>query len=199
MINRLLLLSLIFILFQNTLQAQEGFFENRPITVTIFNHSIGVPFKDYFKKPLNIGIAIGTEFTYRQQTYNSTHQSLQIGWYHHKNLGSGFLFKSDLIQRFNSSNNIWGEVSISAGYFHTFSISDVYQLNEKGNYQKTADTGSPAFLFGGGFGGGFQINTANQFTTRPFIKYEALLETPYTSFIPIMPHTLLEIGSRFGN
>ncbi len=176
--------------------AQNDFFQTHPLTITFYNHSIGVPFKDYLKFPLNFGIAIGTSFNYSTNTSNSRHQAVQIGFHHHKHLGTSLLLKTDFIQRFNTKDNVWGEISVSAGYLHTFNHYPIYSPDKKGKYSKKRDFGIPSFVFGGGVGAGFQLDDVQDMIWRPFVKYEALLETPYSSFVPIFPHTLFEIGAQ---
>lgn len=178
-----------------TVQGQNDFFKNPPISISLYSHSIGLAFKDFVKKPLNIGIAIGTEFTYQRKEISSTHQRLEIGWYHHKNLNTGLWVKTDFIQRFTAESGLFGEVHVGVGYSHDFNAYETFVFKD-GSYQKQKQSGKGTFIGGAGLGSGYGLEGDGNYIISPFVRYEGWLQLPYSKFQKVLPHTLFHLGTR---
>ncbi len=183
-----------FLLWTIGLHAQNDFFKNPPITISLYSHSIGLPFKGLAKQPLNLGIAVGTEFNYNTKDISSTHQRLQLGWYHHKNLSTGIWLKTDFVQRFTTKDGFFGEFNAGIGYLHEFNAQETFVF-ENGAYQ-SQQQGKGTFLAGGGIGGGYQWTMDDKWIVAPFVRYETWLQMPYSKFQAILPHSLLHVGTR---
>lgn len=188
----------VFLLCIATMQvnAQSDFFKNPPLTISIYNHFIGVPFKDFFKKPINIGVAVGMEFSYGQNTVNTWGQKLEIGWYHHKNLSTALWIKTDLVYLHTTSSGVFGEAQTGIGYIHDFNAQQTFKQGKDGKYKTIKHSGKGGLLLGAGFGTGYVLDSDNGNTIAPFIRYEAMLQTPYSKFQSIFPHGLLHLGIR---
>jgi len=183
-------------LFSIALQAQNDFFKNPPIIISFYSHSIGTPFKDFVKTPLNFGLAIGTEFTYNQKEIQSLHQKVEIGWYHHKNLQKGFWVKTDLVRRYKAKKGLYGEAQVSLGYLQDFNAYETFELTE-GRYQKVENASKGHFLGGFGLGAGYETTVNDKYLVAPFVRYESLLQFPYSKLTAVLPHTLFHVGTRF--
>ena len=86
-------------LLSNCLYSQSDFFQKPAFSISLVNHSIGIPFKDVFKKPFNFGISISADFPYGQRQF----QKIEAGWYKHKNLSSAVWIKTDYVRRFQDN------------------------------------------------------------------------------------------------
>ena len=177
--------------------AQEaGFFQKHPVTISIFNHSVSLPFKDIFKRPLNIGISIGTEFLYTSGKHFSMHQTVQLGWFYHRELGTSVYVKSDFLNRLTASNGLFGEIQLGLGYMHSFYDKKVFELDNNGSYVQLTDKGYPGIIGGIGVGGGWRINPSSPVSISPFFRYEWMGQYPYSEFPPVFPHSMVHLGSR---
>ncbi len=176
--------------------AQSDFFKNPPLTISFYNHSIDVPFKDIFKTPINFGVAIGTEFKYNQGTPNAWRQKLEIGWYHHKNLSTAVWLKTDVVYRYQTTDGLFGEAQIGVGYIHDFNAYQTFQLKD-GQYQAISHKGKGGLLVGAGVGTGYEFELNDNYNMAPFVRYESFIQTPYSKFQSIFPHALFHVGSRF--
>lgn len=182
-------------LFYITTQAQNDFFKNPPIILSFYSHSIGTPLRDFIKTPLNFGLAIGTEFTYKQKKIKSLHQKVELGWYNHKNLQKGFWIKTDLVSRYRTKSGWYGETQGSLGYIQDFNALETFELRE-GQYQKIEKASKGHFLGGFGFGGGYETAVNDKYVVAPFVRYEGLLQFPYSKLTAVLPHTLFHVGTR---
>ena len=64
-----------------SVKAQEDFFDQPIFSISIYTHSIGIPFKHIIKKPVNFGLAIGAEFQYPNQSATRHVQRIEIGYF----------------------------------------------------------------------------------------------------------------------
>ena len=179
------------------LQAQDGFFDRPAFTISLYNHSVGIPFKDFVKRPLNFGVAIGAEFSYPGKSSDKRFQRLELGFYHHKNLNTAVWVKTDFIRRFKTENGLMGEVQVGAGYIRDFNAYQTFELGSDGKYQAKKRASTGGFITGIGIGGGYELNINDQYAVTPFVRYESFLQMPYNDLSPYFPHSLLHLGSRF--
>ncbi|MFK7932027.1 MAG: hypothetical protein AB8G22_00875 [Saprospiraceae bacterium] len=167
-----------------------------PLTITVFNHSVGIPFKDFIKTPLNFGVSIGTEFTYRQAENSSYHQQVAIGYYYHKNLNSALYLKSDFVYRYTTNGGWFGEVQVGAGYLRDFNEQLTFKRSEAGEYLPQKSRSYGGMIAGGGVGTGFRMQVNEQLNIVPFARYEGFFQFPYSELTSVFPHSLLHVGSR---
>lgn len=189
-----LIASFIFLFFINfSLIGQSDFFERPVFSISFINHSVGIPFKDYFKKPLNFGISLGADFGYNNKNF----QKLEIGWYNHANLNTALWVKTDYVRRFQTEQGFVADLQAGLGYMIDFSSLQVYKLNENGRYQAGKNR-SGGLLIGAGFGAGYRfLLDEESIGLTPFVNYQSMIQLPYGKLLPIFPHNLLSIGTRF--
>ena len=48
-----------------------------------------------------------------------------------------------------------------------------------------------------GFGAAYNIKINEEVSISPFVRYEGMLQTPYASLLPFLPHSIVNVGSRF--
>ena len=179
-----------------TIQAQSDFFKNPPIIISIYSHSVGMPFKTLVKQPLNLGVAIGTEFTYKQKDKRSLHQKIEIGWYNHENLNTAFWVKADLVSRYKITGNWYVETQAGLGYIHDFNAYETFELQE-GQYRKINNASKGGLIAAFGLGTSYSLEMNEKYTLSPFLRYEGWLQFPHSELAPVFPHTLLHLGTRF--
>jgi len=179
-----------------SVQAQDHFWDKTSWTIGLVSHSVSLPFKDVFKKPLNLGIVLGAEYTYKQNKVNSWHQRLELGWYHHKELNTAFWAKTDIISRFTAENGLYVDIQVGLGYMYDIPAYKTFKV-ENGEVIRPKIGGKGALISDFGIGGGYNINIKNNRIVTPFVKYESIFQFPYSDFVPVFPHSLLHVGSRF--
>jgi len=174
------------------IQAQNDFFKNPVWSISVFNHSIGLR----TKKPINLGVTLGAEFTYNQKEIGSWHQKVEIGLFRHKNLNKALYLKTDVVRRHTYKNGLFHEGQFGIGYIFDTPANQPFVQNDDGAFQASNLSGRSNFITGIGIGGGYQFTTKEQITIAPFFRYEAMLQFPYSDIAPIFPQSLLHIGSR---
>ncbi|MCG8326502.1 MAG: hypothetical protein MI974_02395 [Chitinophagales bacterium] len=189
--------TIVFLLVSLASYAQKSFFDQPAFIISVYNHSVGIPFKDYVKTPLNFGFALGVEFSYPGKSYGKQFQKVEVGFYHHQNLHSALWVKTDFIRRFITDDGLFGEVQFGMGYMREYNAYQTFELTTDGTYKSKDRSSTGAFLAGTGIGGGYQFNVADKYNIAPFLKYEGLLQLPYSKLQPFFPHTLIHLGSRF--
>lgn len=176
-----------------SLIGQSKFFEQPIFSISFISHSVGIPFKDYFKKPLNFGISLAADFRYNEKNF----QKLELGWYHHANLNTAFWVKSDYIRRFQTEKGFVTDLQAGLGYILDFSNRQIYELDKNGIYQKGKNQ-KGGLLVGAGFGVGYRFSLDEEkIGLTPFVNYQSMIQLPYGKLLPVFPHNMLSVGSRF--
>ncbi len=182
-----LLVGLVFVsAFGQESQLQKQTF---PITITIFSESIGLPNFKNLLKGSNFGVRLGTELYYRQRDSQRVFQTINIGFYRHKNFQNSFYLSSEFGYR-ALFGKAFADGTIGVGYLLINSALPRY-AKEGSSFVKSSSTFGrfvPTF----GFGAGYQLKTMAVFS-----RYEMFGEMPFGfNGLPVLPHRALHLGTR---
>lgn len=161
-----------------------------PLTITLFSESVSMPnFRNIFKNP-NLGIRVGTELYYSRNENHQLIQTINLGYYYHKDFQKGLYLSSEFGYR-KFFNKAFVDATVGVGYLLINSALPRYEL--KGNdFERIGNT------FGRimptlGFGAGYQFDKVSVFS-----RYEMFGETPFGyKGVPALPHKALHVGTRF--
>lgn len=161
-----------------------------PLTITLFSESVSLPnFHNIFKNP-NLGIRIGTELYYSKNENRQFMQTINLGYYYHKDFQSGLYVSSEFGYR-KFFNNVFVDGTLGVGYLLIDSALPRYELKGT-DYERISNT------FGRimptlGLGAGYQFESVSIFS-----RYEMFGETPFGfNGLPALPHKALHLGTRF--
>jgi len=161
-----------------------------PFTITFFSESVSLPnFRNIFKNP-NLGIRIGTELYYSKNESRQLIQTINLGYYYHKDFQNGLYLSSEFGYR-KFFNKAFLDATIGAGYLLIHSALPRYERNGN-DYERIGNT------FGRimptiGLGAGYQFDKVSVFS-----RYEMFGETPFGyKGVPVLPHKALHVGTRF--
>ncbi|MBI3221202.1 MAG: hypothetical protein HYZ44_16960 [Bacteroidetes bacterium] len=176
-----------------TIYAQDvKHYSDFPITISVNFHAFALPFRDLKANFSNIGIGLGTEVALNSSA--TWVQQIGVVWYHNKALGNGLLFSTQNVWRPTFGSNGYGEVKGGVGYLQSFLPTTGFrQVN--GTWKETGRKGKGMFCVPLGIGAGYDIRQS-QSLISPFINYQFLAVTGYNTSIPVVPNTLIQIGSR---
>ncbi|MEM1326370.1 MAG: hypothetical protein AAGI23_10470 [Bacteroidota bacterium] len=189
--HTLLLTSII--LSTTCLFSQSDFLRQPAFNISLVHHTVGIPFKDFFKKPLNLGLSFSVDFPYTDRQF----QRLEVGWYKHKNFASALWVKTDYVRRFQDSEGLFADVRGGIGFIRDFNALDSYELTSEGVYQLKKRHGKSGLIGGLGVAGGYSFEPAEATQLSPFLDYQGFIQFPYLNIAPVLPHSLLSIGTRF--
>jgi hypothetical protein len=186
------LLLIAFLLAGSSIIAQDSGSKNGnfPLTITLFSESVSLPnFRNIFKNP-NLGIRIGTEIYYAKNESRQVIQTINLGYYYHKDFQNGLYLSSEFGYR-KFINKAFVDATLGVGYLLIDSALPRYE--RKGNdYERIGNT------FGRimptlGLGAGYQFESVSVFS-----RYEMFGETPFGfNGVPALPHKALHVGTRF--
>lgn len=161
-----------------------------PVTVTIFSESISLPnFRSIFRNG-NLGIRVGTEIYYRQRSGHQLLQTVNLGYYAHRNFHNALYISSEFGYR-KFFGQTFVDATIGAGYL----IAD----SALPRYERVCDTYQKATSVHGkliptlGLGAGYQFEQLALFG-----RYELFGEMPFGfKGVPALPHKAVHLGTRF--
>nr|WP_299342367.1 hypothetical protein [Allomuricauda sp.] len=164
---------------------------NFPLIVSIEFNSLSLPFKNK-KLFSNIGIGIGTEVSHSGK--RDWVQQFKISWYGNKNVGGGILIHSQAVWRPDLFSDTFGEVKLGVGYLFAKRPIDSYEPTPNG-WENVGKKGKGMFVVPAGIGLGYDTFGENPYVS-PFANYQFILATSYNKSVPVVPFTIMEIGSR---
>lgn len=167
-------------------------YKNFPLVVTIQFHAFSLPFRDIKSNFKNIGIGLGTEVSLNGQA--NLAQQVNVVWYHNKVMGNGLFFYTQSAWRPTIKSEIFAEVKVGAGYLYSFRPSNSYkQIN--GDWVSVGRKGKMMFTIPVGISIG-DHNYSSGTQVSPFVGYQFMLVNGYNKSIPLVPETLVQVGSR---
>jgi hypothetical protein len=170
---------------------QNGY-RNFPIIVMVQFHNLSMPFKDMKSNFSNIGFGLGTELSYNSKS--NFVQQFSATWHHNKTVGNGILLYSQAAWRPNIGSGVYTELKAGAGYMYAFRPVESYKQSN-GVWSPVEHKGKGMFTLPVGISLGYQSYSDNTYVS-PFISYQFLLISGYNQSIPLLPETLIQVGSR---
>lgn len=174
-------------------QSDPGnYYRNFPLIISLQFHSLSLPFKHMNANFSNVGIGLGTEVGINN---NSTMvQQLSMVWYHNKAVGNGVLFYTQSAWRPTLGSQAYSEFKLGVGYLATFRPVESYR-QVKGEWVSAAKKGKGLLTIPVGISVGYNNLSAATYLS-PFVSYQFLLINQYSKSIPLVPATLIQVGSR---
>ncbi len=172
-------------------EATNGY-RNFPLIVTLQFHSLSMPFKNLKGNFKNIGIGIGTEVS-RNGKQNWV-QQVNLMWYRNKNVGNGWFIYSQAVWRPTLVNNLYTELKLGAGYMLNSRPTESFK-QQNGEWISVGKKGKSFFAIPVGVSLGY-ADFSNKIDVSPFASYQFVLVKDYNESIPLVPQTLIQIGSR---
>ncbi|MBC7889076.1 MAG: hypothetical protein H7Z13_14465 [Ferruginibacter sp.] len=198
--KRKLLFAVTCLLFTGFLQAQQTQqatfkkknYRNFPIVAGIQFHSFSVPFKDMGAGFSNVGLMLGTEFSFNGR--QNWVQGFTIGGYRNKHAGDGAFAFTQTIYRPTIYRNFFAEIKAGVGVLHNFHPVDVYK-EQNGEWINAGKKGKTMLMAPVGLGFGFNSYKEGIYFS-PFVSYELFLSKDYNDLLPLVPGSVIQIGTR---
>ncbi|MFZ5999445.1 MAG: hypothetical protein ACOYW3_02985 [Bacteroidota bacterium] len=170
---------------------------NYPVTVTVFNEGVSVPFTQFVSRPLHPGIMLESNRFFNEGSKSSFGWSVSVGYYFHRHFAQGLFAQAHMLYRYKTNSGVYGQVQLGTGYLHVFRTAPEYRL-ENGRYVKHADWGSGRMAPSFGLELGYALNRSDVLSPRVFTRYQAWVQYPFSpGFIPLLSHTNLHLGYSF--
>lgn len=165
--------------------------QNFPLVITLEFHSLSVPLKEMLANFSNIGIGIGTELYFNNNP--EWGQRFSVVWIRNKQVGNGLLFYSQAFWRPAASGDAFGELKAGLGYMLARRPVESFQKVD-GEWKSVGRRGKGMLTVPLGLGLGIHTFTADrQFTHQ--LGYQFLVLNNYNASVPIVPETLIQVGT----
>ena len=167
-------------------------YRNFPVIITIQFHSLALPFKDFKSNFSNVGIGLGTEVSFNGK--RDWVQQFSIALNRNQNVGNRLLFSMQTVWRPTIADQFYGEIKAGIGYNYCYRPVESYGP-KNGNWTPVGNKGKGMLTLLGGVSAGYDNYTSSTYLS-PFISYQLLVLKGYNKSIPIVPETMLQVGSR---
>ena len=167
-------------------------YRNFPVIITINFHSLTLPFRDFKSNFSNVGFGVGTEVSFNGK--QDWVQQFSINWNRNENVGNGLLFSTQTVWRPTIADHFYGEIKAGVGYNLCYRPVESYQP-KNGNWVSVGNKGKGMFTLLGGVSAGYNNYSSTTYVS-PFVSYQLIILKGYNKSIPVVPETLLQVGSR---
>lgn len=160
-----------------------------PFKITFFSESIGLPNFARFFKQSGFGVRIGTEFYYANKKNDQFFQTVNLGFYSHKQFASAFFISTEAGYRryfgsFFTDATLGGGIQFSRSALPAYKPSATGFEKLKGNLVR--------FMPVVGLGTGYSFNK-----TAVFARYEVFGEMPFGyQGVSALPHQTIHVGAQ---
>ncbi len=167
-------------------------YTNFPLVITLQFHAFSLPFRDMKANFQNLGIGLGTEVSLNGKS--NWVQQVNVVWYHNKAMGNGLLLYTQNAWRPDIATNTFAEVKGGVGYLHSFRpVESFHQIN--GKWISVGHKGKGMLALPVGVSLGYDSRSASSYISN-FASYQFMLINGYNKTIPIVPETLVQLGTR---
>jgi hypothetical protein len=168
-----------------------------PIEISFINHAVSMPFDGIIIHPLHPGFSIGTEYSYTNLEKCMFYQALNGGYFYNKYVAKALFLQTETGFRYKFKPGFFADAGIGVGYLHSFHpAKEVFALNENGMYEEVRDFGKPAFIVSVCIGAGYDFNVKTRWPISGFLRYQPLIQMPYSKESNIYPHLMIHVGIR---
>lgn len=168
-------------------------YKNFPLVIMLQFHAFSVPFRDLKSNFKNIGVGIGTEVSLNGQ--DNLAQQFNVVWYHNKAMGNGLFFYTQSAWRPTIKSEVFAEAKMGMGYLYSFRPTESFHQVD-GEWVSVGHKGKMMFTVPVGISVGDRNYTSSGIQVSPFASYQFLLVNGYNKSIPLVPETLVQMGTR---
>jgi hypothetical protein len=172
--------------------ANSGY-RNFPLVISLQCHALTLPFRDIKANFSNLGIGIGTEISANKK-HNWVQQVTGV-WYRNRAVGNGIALYTQTAWRPAITSGLYAEVKGGIGYMYAFRPVESFK-QEHGKWVSVGHRGKSLLTVPVGISVGYNT-LVSETSVAPFISYQFLLVTKYNTSVPLIPETLIQIGSRW--
>ena len=146
---------------------------------------------DNFKNP---GIALGVDYAYNSK--QSALQSFNIGWLNHSEHGNSLYVSSQFHYR-PAFGHLRPGLGVGLGRMIYFNNTNPLYEQLNGKWQKSGSQIESRWLIPISSDLGYEMAVGKGYRITPFVGYELMPVIKYNPAFPILPSSLLTVGSRF--
>ncbi|HAA11094.1 MAG TPA: hypothetical protein DCE41_05080 [Cytophagales bacterium] len=160
------------------------------VTVTLHSSSISFPFTRW--SALRPGVELGVTWNQPNKPQATGQWNTYVGWFYHENLDQNLYVRGEYQFAYQFQNTVRFFAPVGLGYMHSFHAQPTFEQQADGSIQKATQWGRPHAILNLGLGA--EYLGWNQ--VAPFVKYEAMIQSPFVSTVPVGPRSFLKIGTH---
>lgn len=174
---------------------QHSFGERLTWSVKFTLQGYNIPFKNKNFSLKNMGAALGVDYSYNAS--GSLFQTLSLGMFHNKEHGNNYYVNTQVTYRSLVLSRMEPGISLGIGRILSYANKSYpYHDFKDGSWSKSRVQSISRWQVPFSLNLGYNIGGPNGNTITPFIDYESAAIINYNSAFPVLPYTLLGVGSR---
>lgn len=167
-----------------------------PLRITIFDNGTKLPGGSkllLINLPIHPGITIGTEHQWNNNEKKQWFQSVVLGYFYHRYMQHAIQVYTEAGYRYNCKVRLSFEGKIGLGYLHSIPATEIYKIDNNGEYIRANRFGRAQFMLPVvSFGIAHRLRNTD---ISLFFNYQFWLQLPFVKqYVPVLPNTSFHIG-----
>jgi len=179
---------LLFVLCLPLAHAQIGL---KKVSLGLLTESISFPFTRMVA--IHPGFELGAAVTEKDRPKSVRTWSVGLGYFYHREVDVAVYAKAVYTHTFKIKQIIGLSFPVGIGYMHSFHAGEIYRQQPDGSFAEQTQTGKPHALLNAGL----DLSYLGWERLEPFTGYDAALQSPFASTIPVLPRSFLKVGIRY--
>lgn len=167
-----------------------GSYENFPLMLSVKFQNLALPFQDLKTNFKNIGVGLATEVSWGGS--KSLVQQFNVMWVFNNASGNTLTFYSQAVYRPSLTGALHG--GVKGGISYTFMFKPNPSLAFNGKEWVKGPSAKGMFGIPAGVHLSWQEPNRSAYSA-PYVSYDLFLHSGFNRDVPVLPHTVLEIGN----
>lgn len=169
---------------------------NKQLSIAFVNTASAHPFKKFGNLVTNMhqpGVELGYTFNWKTRRHHDWYQGIKAGYIYHRFVQHAIPLYTDIGYRYKFKEKWSAYSAIGAGYLHSISATDQFELQDDGNYKKKKSIGRIQAMAVFNLGVGYTFS--GKLPMKIFTTYQQQIQMPFIkSYVPILPYNSLLLG-----
>lgn len=166
----------------------------------VYNNQTYMPFVgmgNIFTAKWHPGLLAGVVFDGKAKKQHTPFTMVQAGFFYHRFLQSGIQLYASQGTSIRLNSHFSVPVSVGAGYFHSFTFTKNFKMEDNGEYKATGRFGRPQAMIAVSAGLGYHFNMCSH-PAQLQLNYQPWMQLPFIkSYVPMLPNNALVLGLRY--
>ena len=172
---------------------------NKHLSIAFVNTASAHPFKklgDLVTTMHHPGFEVGYTFNWKTRNKHDWYQEIKAGYFYHRFVQHAIPIYTDIGYRYKFGAGWSAQTAVGAGYLHSISATDQFELQDGGDYKKKKSIGRIQGMAVFNLGLGYTFS--GRVPIKLFTTYQQQIQLPFIkSYVPILPYNSLLLGVSF--
>lgn len=154
-------------------------------------------FAGFATEPIHAGFEAGWSHI-KSKRKHDWFWDIKAGYFYHQFVQHGIPIYADFGYRYRFIKHLSADISLGLGYFHSIPATEVFKLDDSGNYENAKGIGRPQVMVPLTMGLNYDFMFSSQREAKIFFQYQQRGQAPFVNnYVPILPYNQVALGFTY--